>query len=203
MGRADRQSTGIGSPALFGQPSEAIMARSRKPTLPSSETKPAISEPATMPAVTFSPEALAALLNEVTESRKAIADLTAVVAAQAQNTAKPAKAAKPTMSIAGKTERSIKNEIETVRAFKRAGFGNVTCHVDVLTFNKWMAQGLRPIPGSKSLRVANLRLFHRSQCQPVTAAEKAANKKQQSDALARHDKAAKTAKVVSINANPQ
>jgi hypothetical protein len=155
--------------------------------------------------VTFSPEALAALVNEVTEGRKLIAKLTEAATAQIQAAnAKPPKAAKPaTISIAGKTERSIRNEIETVRAFKRAGFGNVTPHVDVLTFNKWMAQGLRPVPGSKSLKVGNLRLFHKSQCQAVTAAEKAANKKQQADAVKRHDKATKTAKVVSINANPQ
>jgi hypothetical protein len=102
--------------------------------------------------------------------------------------------------MAGKTDRSIQNEIQTIKAFKKAGFGNVTPHKDVLTFNKWLAQGLRPIPGSKSLRIGNLRLFHKSQCQAVTSDEKVANAKQQAAAVARHDK---TAKVVPINANPQ
>jgi hypothetical protein len=66
-----------------------------------------------------------------------------------------------------------------------------------------MAVGLRPVEGSKSVRVGNLRLFHKSQYRVVTADETAKNAEQQAAAVARLDKAAKTAKVVPINANPQ
>jgi hypothetical protein len=175
---------------------------SRKSTTPPVQPILPSNEPS--PPVTFSPEKLAELLNMLSDQKAELAALKAgLIESNKAKLDKIAKAKPATMSIAGKTERSIKNEIETVRAFKRAGFGNVTCHVDVLTFNKWMAQGLRPIPGSKSLKVGNLRLFHRSQCAAVSPAEKAANAKQQAAAVARHDKTAKTAKVVPINANPQ
>jgi hypothetical protein len=123
--------------------------------------------------------------------------------------AKPGKAAKaspapaPTMAIAGKTERAIQNELLCIRLFKKAGYGVVVPHVDVKTFNRWQAIGLRPVEGSKSTRVGNLRLFHKSQCRVVTADETAKNAEQQAAAVARHNKAAKTAKVVPINANPQ
>lgn len=109
------------------------------------------------------------------------------------------QAAKPATN--GKSEKSLKNEIAVVKAFKKAGFGDVKPHVDVKTFNKWMLDdGLRPVEGSKSIRVAHLRLFHRSQCRPVTAEEKAATQRQSDAAVARH-----MGKVIPINAeaNPQ
>lgn len=176
------------------------MARKSSTALP--PVQPAITEPA-MPAATFSPEALSKLLNELTAQRQELAALKEQMIQD--NKRKMDTIAKaPTASMAGKTDRSLRNQIDTVKAFKKAGFGNVTPHVDVLTFNKWMAQGLRPIPGSKSLRVANLRLFHRSQCEPVTAEQKAANKAQQKAAVARHDKAAKAKGTATIHPiNPQ
>ena len=90
---------------------------------------------------------------------------------------KPAK-----MSIAGKSEQAIKNEIQTVQAFKRIGV-KATPHVDTFTFNKWISLGYRPKEGSKSVRVNNLRLFHKSQCRPITAEEKQAMKEQQTAAI--------------------
>jgi len=58
----------------------------------------------------------------------------------------------------GKSEKSIRNEIAVVKAFKKAGFGDVKPHVDVKTFNKRMLDdGLRPAEGSMSIRVAHLR----------------------------------------------
>jgi len=99
------------------------------------------------------------------------------------------------------SEKSIRNEIAVVKAFKKAGFGDVKPHVDVKTFNKRMLDdGLRPAEGSMSIRVAHLRLFHRSQCRPVTAEEKAARQQQSDAAVARH-----MGKVIPINAeaNPQ
>jgi hypothetical protein len=75
-------------------------------------------------------------------------------------------------------------------------------HVNILTFNKWAEKGYRPIEGSKSLKVKNLRLFHVSQVRKLTADEVKAAKDQSADAVARHDKAAK---VIPIGgeANPQ
>jgi hypothetical protein len=69
-----------------------------------------------------------------------------------------------------------KDQIETltVRAFKRAGFGEVTPRVDVKTFNKWVAEGLRPKEGEKAIRVKQFRLFHKSQVRPLTKDELAA-----------------------------
>jgi hypothetical protein len=94
---------------------------------------------------------------------------------------KPAKVA-----IAGKSEQSIKNEMQTIKAFKRALGITVTPKVDVLTFNKWIEKGFRPIEGTKSVRVANLRLFHKSQCRPISKDELKAMKEQQQAAIKRH-----------------
>jgi hypothetical protein len=107
------------------------------------------------------------------------------------------QAAKPVTN--GKSQASMANEIAVVRAFKKAGFGNVTPHVDVKTFNRWMMDGLRPVEGSKSVRVKNLRLFHRSQVRPLTAEEKAPTQEQQQAAVARH----KGGKAVPIGTSPQ
>jgi len=173
-----------------------------QPVLPS--TEPAIREPAALPPVTFSPEKLAELLNMLSDQK---AELAAIKASMVESNKRKldATAGKPapTMSVAGKTDKAIANEILTVKLFKKQGFSNVVPHVNVKTFNRWMAEGRRPIEGSKSIKVNNLRLFHVTQTREVTAAEKKANAAQQAAAVARHDKAAKTAKVVPINANPQ
>ena len=121
--------------------------------------------------VTFSPEALQAVIAQ------------AVAAALAQSKAKPSASA---TKLDGKSERSIKNEIAVVRAFKKAGFGNVTPHVDVMTFNRWVAAGFRPIEGTKSTKVKNLRLFHKTQVRSITAEEKSALAESQKAAIERH-----------------
>jgi hypothetical protein len=75
---------------------------------------------------------------------------------------------------AGKSlDQSNKNELATLKAFKKKGYGIVKPKVDVLTFNKWIDQGLRPKEGEHAAKVANLRLFHRSQCRPLTKEEAA------------------------------
>jgi hypothetical protein len=62
-----------------------------------------------------------------------------------------------------------------------------------------MLDGLRPMEGSKSLRVGNLRLFHKSQLRPLTMEEKQAAKAQSEAAVARH-----TASVTELHpASPQ
>jgi hypothetical protein len=53
-------------------------------------------------------------------------------------------------------------------------YGTVTPHVDVKTFNRWVREdGLRPIEKEHAKRVGPLRLFHKSQCRPLTAEEAA------------------------------
>jgi hypothetical protein len=119
---------------------------------------------------------------------------------QAMAEQKPAKPeASPRLSVAGKSDRSIRTEIAVVRAFAKAGFGKVIPHQNVKTFNRWVAEGRRPIEGTKSLKVANLRLFHVSQTRPISKDELKAVKEQQSEAIKRH-----TAKVTPLHpGNPQ
>jgi hypothetical protein len=102
--------------------------------------------------------------------------------------------------INGKSERSIKNEIAVVKAFAEAGFKDAKPHVNIFTFRKWMERGYRPVEGSKSLKISNLRLFHVSQVRKITSEEKAAMQAQSDAAVARN-----TAKVVPIGteASPQ
>lgn len=121
------------------------------------------------PAVTFSPEALQAVIAQAV-----------AIALAAQRDAKPAANG----VVNAKSERSLKNEIAVVKAFKKAGFGNVKPHVDVMTFKRWVAAGFRPIEGSKSLKIKNLRLFHKTQCRPITLEEKAALAEQNANAVA-------------------
>ncbi len=102
-----------------------------------------------------------------------------------------AQKAKPTVvANTGKSAKSLAslaNEKAAKIAFKKAGFGDVTPHVDVMTFNRWIAAGFRPMEGSKSLKVKNLRLFHKTQVRGLTVEEKAAMVKQSEDAMARHE----------------
>jgi hypothetical protein len=130
------------------------------------------------PAVSFSPEALQAVISKATAEAVALA--TAAMKAELQ----AALAAKP-VSLNNKSEKSSKNELAVIRTFKKAGFGVVVPHVDVLTFNRWMAQGLRPREGEKSQKVSNLRLFHVSQCRTISPEEKAALQEQKDAAEAR------------------
>jgi uncharacterized protein (DUF4415 family) len=130
--------------------------------------------------VTFSPEALQQVIAEATQ--RAVDEATASLKAEMQ----AALAAKPS-ALNGKSEQSIKNEIAVVKKFKAAGFGNVTPRVDVMTFNRWMAQGFRPVEGSKSLKIRNLRLFHKSQVRKLTAEELKAMQEQSAAAVRRHN----------------
>jgi hypothetical protein len=154
------------------------MFMTRPTKTPTPETsKPAQTEPRQP---TFSPEALAALINEVTASRKLMAEAMAEIA--------ELKSAK-TPAANGKSSKSAENEAKTIKAFAKAGFGKVAPRVDVKTFNLWKADGLRPKEGTRSIKINNLRLFHRSQLRPMTAAELKAEKEQPVAAAKRQAKA--------------
>ncbi len=104
-----------------------------------------------------------------------------------------AVAAKEAEKPAGKSDQSTKNEIAAMKAFKKRGFGIIKPHIDTKTFNLWVKEGLRPREGEHSVPVANLRLFHRSQCRELTAEEKAGFKTKNDERVA-----AAKAKIVSI-----
>ena len=70
--------------------------------------------------VSFSPE----------ELQRVIAEAVAAATAQAKAEFAEALAAKPSATN-GKSQASMQNEVAVVKAFKKAGFGNVTPHEDV------------------------------------------------------------------------
>jgi|ERR1700730_3839650 len=149
----------------------------RTPKTPTNEAKPA---------VTFSPEQLQGYINEALAKQRA--EFLAAMAEQ--QAAKPAN---------GKSDVSTKNELQTIRVFKKAGFKDIQPRVNVLTFNKWLELGRRPAEGSKSLKVANLRLFHISQTRPLSSEEKAGLQAEKDKAVAANKR-----KIVSITeAHPQ
>jgi hypothetical protein len=144
------------------------------------------------PEVSFTPEALQAVIADA--KQQAVEKATASLKAEMQ----AALAAKPSATN-GRSERSLRNEVAVVKAFKKAGFGDLRPHEDIRTFNRWMEAGFRPLEGSKSIKINNLRLFCRAQCRPITAEEKQAAKAQSEAAIARH-----TAKVIPMSdASPQ
>jgi hypothetical protein len=175
----------------FHEPSEMTMSRTTK-------------TPEAKPTATFSPEALQALIEEVSATRKLVAEQMAEIA--------ELRAAKP-QAANGKSDVSAKNELQTIRVFKKAGFKDIQPRINVLTFNRWIEAGRRPTEGSKSLKVAGLRLFHLSQTRPLTAEEKAALKakadeaadanKAKIDAVAGHQRKGKVIPLNGGEASPQ
>ena len=123
---------------------------------------PDTTQPVASPPVTFDP----AIVNQMIAEAVAVA-----LRAQQAEFAQAMAAAKPAAS--GKSDQSSKNELKTIAVFKKAGYGVVKPKVDVKTFNLWVAEGLRPKEGEHAKKINNLRLFHRSQCRPLTAEEKA------------------------------
>jgi hypothetical protein len=124
--------------------------------------KPTTTKPATPkaevpanPPVTFSLEAVEKIVAEALAKQ-----------AEAMAAAKPA-------ATNGKSSKSAENEWKTIKAFKKLGV-TAKPRIDNCTFNIWLSKGFRPKEGSKSVRVNNLRLFHISQCRPLTKEEVAA-----------------------------
>ncbi len=124
--------------------------------------------------LTLTPEVVAKIV--AAEVAKALA------AQQADRQETAVKAAKD-----GKSERSIQNEVLAVRAFKKAGFKDAVPHKTVMTYNRWLANGRKVREGEKSIKVKNLRLFHISQTDVISAAEKADAAKSMQDAIAAHN----------------
>jgi N-terminal domain of anti-restriction factor ArdC len=89
----------------------------------------------------------------------------------------------------GKSERSIKNEIQTVKAFQKAGFKDVKPHETVMTYNRWLAAGRKVKKGEQSIKVKNLRLFHIDQTEVISPDEKAAELAKMQDIIRKHNDA--------------
>jgi hypothetical protein len=113
--------------------------------------------------MTFTPEALKAVLDQ------AVAE---AVAAALGNAAANGSVPRATI-LDGRTEASLKLDILVVKAFKRAGYGEVTPRQDVMTYNKWLSQGFRVKPGEKATKVKQFRLFHKSQVEFIGEPSKA------------------------------
>jgi hypothetical protein len=87
-------------------------------------------------------------------------------------TANPGSIAKTMLP---KAERQkVDTEALAVKAFRRAGFGDVKPNVDVLTFNRWLIAGRRVKKGEHSIKVGGLRLFHTSQTEAMNKQKHAA-----------------------------
>ena len=127
--------------------------------------------PVASPAVTFSPEALKAV----------------IAAAIAEHEAQKAQQAK--------SDTSTDMEKLTVKAFARAGFKDVKPRIDTLTYAKWVEQGFKVKEGERAIKVKSLRLFHRSQVEPIS-------KQEQAEYLAKRGKLPKVSPVEPPKAPP-
>lgn len=103
------------------------------------------------------------------------------------------KEAKVTAAKEGKSERSIKNEILCVKAFKKAGFAekDIIPHKTVMTYNRWLAEGRKVKVGEHAVKVKNLRLFHISQTEAISPEEKADALARMQEAIRNHNDAKK------------
>lgn len=110
--------------------------------------------------------------SKITVSKSDLAAMIAqAVAAALSNGVAEAKPVANTL-VDGKTERQLKIDVAVCRAFKKAGFGNVVPREDVMTYNRWMANGFKVKAGEKSVKVKQFRLFHKSQVEFVGAPNK-------------------------------
>src|SRR5260221_14287482 len=143
------------------------------------------------PKANISAEALQAMVASMNEMRAMVEKYKA----EAEAATKAMSNAKPAAN--GKTPKQVQSEIQVLRAFKKAGFGTVTPHINVKTFNRWIAEGRRPTEGSKSVKAGGLRLFHLSQTRELSKESLAVREDQPKAAEVRK---AKSAKVVPIGA---
>ncbi len=133
--------------------------------------------------MTFTPEALKAVLDQ------AVAE---AVAAALGNAAKvPAN-----KLVDGRTEASLKIDILVCKAFKRAGYGDVTPRQDVMTYNRWLASGHKVKPGEKATKVRQFRLFHKTQVEFVGSPPKEAAPSEAEITAVKEAKAATTPSIM-------
>jgi hypothetical protein len=110
-------------------------------------------------AMSFTPAALKAVLDN------AIAEALAA-AGVSPKAGKQGSVPKNTI-VDGRTEQQLKIDIMVVKAFKKAGFGDVKPREDVQTYNRWLANGFKVKPGERATKIKQFRLFHKSQVEFV------------------------------------
>ena len=139
-------------------------------------------QPIAQPVPTLTPEALRQIINEVLAERE-------------------------------KKTRTDDVDAVVVRAFKKKGYEeqDIRPRENTLTYRRWIELGRKVKPGEHAVKCRNLRLFHVSQTQEISAKEKAAflaerearrtadNLPKPSPVAAEPPKTAKKAEVVPIN----
>jgi hypothetical protein len=70
-----------------------------------------------------------------------------------------------------------------IKAFRKAGYGEIKPRIDTKTYSLWLAEGFKVKPGEHATKVKQLRLFHRSQVEMISAEEKDAPQGQSASEL--------------------
>lgn len=114
----------------------------------------------------------------MTQMEAAIAAAVAAVMAKqgiGSKTAKRKTKAKGKKKASGKltdAERAVHmaaNDAQVVKLFGEAGFKDVQPRVNVLTYNRFIAEGRKVRAGEKSIKVGPFALFHISQTDAIAA----------------------------------
>ena len=138
--------------------------------------KPATNRRWTMKITTNSPHDIAAIVAQVIQALDASKKRKQYPAVKARTayTPKNTKAESFKRSIDnGLTERQAVNDSRVIQAYKRLG-EVVTPRVDVMSYNRWLANGRRVMPGSKATYVKGVgSMFHVSQTVEVAQPTKA------------------------------
>jgi hypothetical protein len=113
------------------------------------------------------------MANEVTFTPEALQQVIAQAVAEALR-ARDAKPMPKNTLVDGKTEQQLRIDIMVLKAFKKAGYGEVKPREDVMTYNKWLASGHKLRTGERATKVKQFRLFHKSQVDYVSIPPKEA-----------------------------
>jgi hypothetical protein len=148
------------------------------------------------PTATISPDAMRAMLDSMNEMRA----LVEKYKSEAEAATKAMTEASVKQATTGRTDKQVSADLACIRAFKKAGYGTVKPHEDVKSFRLWMLDGYRPVEGTKSVKVKQFSLFHRTQVRKLTAEERAAEAgKATGEAKGAKGKAAKGATVTPLH----
>jgi hypothetical protein len=63
-------------------------------------------------------------------------------------------------------------EALAIKAFRKVGYGQTVSRIDVKSYRLWLEEDPRVKPGEHAIGVKQSRLFHRSQVEAMTEAEK-------------------------------
>jgi hypothetical protein len=66
----------------------------------------------------------------------------------------------------------VDNEALAIKAFRKVGYGQTVSRIDVKSHRLWLEEDPRVKPGERAIGVKQSRLFHRSQVEVMTEAEK-------------------------------